>query len=75
MAERTARLVDHVLPDVSVRQRFLSLPNRIRYLLAWPRRSGDVYTNLSPLGSGGMGEVFGHRSGVRPEELTPPSLT
>ncbi len=35
MAERAAHLVDHVLPDVPVRQWVLSLPHRVRYLLAW----------------------------------------
>ena len=35
MAERTAHLVDHVFPDVPVRQWVLSLPYRLRYRLAW----------------------------------------
>jgi hypothetical protein len=35
MAERAAHLVDHVWPDVPVRQWVLSLPHRLRYLLAW----------------------------------------
>ncbi len=35
MAERAAHLVDHVLPHVPVRQWVLSLPHRLRYLLAW----------------------------------------
>jgi len=35
MAERSAHLVDHVFPDVPVRQWVLSLPHRLRYLLAW----------------------------------------
>jgi hypothetical protein len=35
MAERAAHLVDHVLPNVPVRQWVLSLPHRLRYLLAW----------------------------------------
>lgn len=35
MAERAAHLVDHVLPDVPVRQHVLTLPHRLRYLLAW----------------------------------------
>ncbi len=33
--ESAARLVDHVLPCVPVRQWVLSLPYRLRYLLAW----------------------------------------
>ena len=35
MTERAAHLVDHVFPDVPVRQWVLSLPYRLRYLLAW----------------------------------------
>ncbi len=35
MTERAAHLVDHVLPRVPVRQWVLSLPHRLRYLLAW----------------------------------------
>jgi hypothetical protein len=35
MAERAAHLVDHVIPDVPVRQGVLSLPHRLRYRLAW----------------------------------------
>ncbi len=35
MAERTAHLIDRVLPDVPVRQWVLSLPYRVRYQLAW----------------------------------------
>jgi hypothetical protein len=35
MAERAAHLLDHVLPDVPVRQWVLSLPYRLRYQLAW----------------------------------------
>jgi hypothetical protein len=35
MAERAAHLVDHVFPEVPVRQWVLSLPPRIRYVLAW----------------------------------------
>jgi len=35
MTEYAARLVDDVLPRVPVRQWVLSLPHRLRYLLAW----------------------------------------
>jgi hypothetical protein len=35
MAERAAHLIDHVFSDVPVRQWVLSLPYRLRYLLAW----------------------------------------
>jgi hypothetical protein len=36
MTERAAHLVDHVWPEVPVRQRVLTLPPRVRYALAWP---------------------------------------
>jgi hypothetical protein len=35
MTEGAARLVDGILPHVPVRQWVLSLPHRLRYLLAW----------------------------------------
>src|SRR5438128_11005492 len=35
MAEQAAHLVDHVLPHVPVRQWVLTLPHRLRYLLAY----------------------------------------
>jgi hypothetical protein len=35
MAERAAHLIDHVFQDVPVRQCVLSVPHRLRYLLAW----------------------------------------
>jgi hypothetical protein len=35
MAERAAHLLDHVFPNVPVRQWVLSLPYRMRYQLAW----------------------------------------
>jgi hypothetical protein len=35
MAERAAHLVDHVVPDVPIRQWVLTVPHRLRYLLAW----------------------------------------
>jgi hypothetical protein len=38
MTERAARLVDGVLPRVPVRQWVLSLPYRLRCLLAWDHR-------------------------------------
>ncbi len=33
--DRAAHLVDHVFPDVPIRQFVLTLPPRLRYLLAW----------------------------------------
>src|SRR5467141_4847131 len=38
MTERAARLVTEVLPQVPVRQWVLSLPYRLRYLLAWGKQ-------------------------------------
>jgi hypothetical protein len=35
MAERAAHLVDHVFPVVPIRQWVLTLPHRMRYVLAW----------------------------------------
>jgi hypothetical protein len=35
MAERAAHLVDEVFPEVPVRQWVLTVPHRLRYLLAW----------------------------------------
>jgi len=35
MVERAAHLVDYVFPDVGVRQWVLTLPSRVRYVLAW----------------------------------------
>ena len=35
MAERAAHLVDHVFPEVPVRQWVLTVPHRVRYVLAW----------------------------------------
>jgi hypothetical protein len=35
MAARAAHLVDHVFPRVQVRQWVLSVPHRLRYVLAW----------------------------------------
>jgi len=38
MAEQAAHLVDRVLPHVPVRQWVLTLPYRLRYLLAWSHK-------------------------------------
>jgi hypothetical protein len=35
MAERAAHLVDHVFPAVAVRQWVLTVPHRLRYMVAW----------------------------------------
>jgi hypothetical protein len=38
MAERAAHLVDRVLPPVPLRQWVLTVPHRLRYLMAWDHR-------------------------------------
>ena len=47
MAERSAHLVDHVLPDLPVRQWVLSLPHRLRYLLAWDHELCRAVTGVA----------------------------
>jgi hypothetical protein len=38
--------VDHVLPDVPIRQWVLTLPNRLRYRLAWDHDGCRAVTGL-----------------------------
>jgi hypothetical protein len=47
MAERAAHLVDRVFPDVPVRSWVLSLPHRLRYLLAWDHALGRAVTGVA----------------------------
>jgi len=47
MAERSAHLIDHVFPDVPVRQWVLSLPHRLRYLLAWDHKLCRAVTGVA----------------------------
>jgi hypothetical protein len=47
MAERSAHLIDHVFPDVPVRQWVLSLPHRLRYLLAWDHELCRAVTGVA----------------------------
>jgi hypothetical protein len=46
MVERAAHLVDHVLPDVAVRQWVLTLPHWLRYRLAWDHEGCRAVTRL-----------------------------
>lgn len=47
MAETAALLVDHVIPDVPIRQWVLSLPYQLRYLLAAdPKATGQILRNI-----------------------------
>jgi hypothetical protein len=47
MAERSAYLIDHVFPDVPVRQWVLSLPHRLRYRLAWDHELCRAVTGVA----------------------------
>jgi hypothetical protein len=47
MAERSAHLIDQVFPDVPVRQWVLSLPHRLRYLLAWDHELCRAVTGVA----------------------------
>ena len=47
MAERSAHLIDHVFPDVPVRQWVLSLPHRLRYVLAWDHELCRAVTGVA----------------------------
>jgi hypothetical protein len=47
MAERSAHLIDQVFPDVQVRQWVLSLPHRLRYLLAWDHELCRAVTGVA----------------------------
>ena len=47
MAERSAHLLDQVFPDVPVRQWVLSLPHRLRYLLAWDHQLCRAVTGVA----------------------------
>jgi hypothetical protein len=60
MAERAAHLVDHIFPDVPVRQWVWSLPHRLRYLLAWDHdlcRAVSGVAVRAVLGSSGAARV------------------
>lgn len=46
MVERAAHLVDHVLPDVPVRQWVLTFPYHLRYRLAWDHDGCRAVTRL-----------------------------
>ena len=63
MAERAAHLVDHVWPDVSVRQWVLSLPPRVRYCRVDVRCRAAADIDDLPLG-----EI-----GIPTDDVAPPS--
>ena len=47
MAERSAHLIYQVFRDVPVRQWVLSLPHRLRYLLAWDHELCRAVTGVA----------------------------
>ncbi|MGQ0736033.1 MAG: transposase [Acidobacteriota bacterium] len=59
MTERAAHLVDDVLPDVPVRQWVLSVPHRVRYLLAWDH---DLCRNVAAILSRAIFRVLRERA-------------
>jgi hypothetical protein len=73
MAERAVRLVDHVLPDVPVRQWVLSLPYQLRYRLAWDhdlcRRVTTVFLGLRSRGVPGAPGCAGATAAREPDSL------
>lgn len=61
MCEHAALLVDHVIPDVPIRQWVLSLPFQIRYLLAAePKAMGEVLKLIHRAISGFLINKSGH---------------
>ncbi|MGH7389542.1 MAG: transposase [Candidatus Rokuibacteriota bacterium] len=65
MTECAARLVDEVLPRVPVRQWVLSLPYRLRYLLAWDHALARAVLGLSVRVLLGFQRHRARRSGIR----------
>ena len=65
MTECAARLVDEVLPQVPVRQWVLSLPYRLRYLLAWDHALARAVLGVSVRVLLGFQRHRAHRYGIR----------
>ena len=65
MAEQAAHLVDHVLPHVPVRQWVLSLPHRVRYLLAWNHKLCRAVLGVAVRAVLGFYRHRARRAGVR----------
>ena len=64
MAERAAHLVDHVLPDVPIRQWVLSFPYRLLYLLAWDHELCRAVVGVSACAVLGFLRASARRAGV-----------
>ena len=65
MTECAARLVDEVLPRVPVRQWVLSLPYRLRYLLAWDHALARAVLGVSVRVLLGFQRHLARRHGIR----------
>jgi hypothetical protein len=65
MTERAAHLVDEVLPRVPVRQWVLSLPHRLRYLLAWNHALCRAVLGIYVRALLGFQRRQAHRLGIR----------
>jgi hypothetical protein len=65
MTECAARLVDEVLPRVPVRQWVLSLPYRLRYLLAWDHALARAVLAVSLQALLGFQRARARRYGIR----------
>ena len=65
MTERAAHLVDQVLPRVPVRQWVLSLPHRLRYLLAWNHALCRAVLGVYVRALLGFQRQQAHRLGIR----------
>jgi hypothetical protein len=65
MTESAARLVDEVLPRVPVRQWVLSLPHRLRYLLAWDHTRARAVLGVSARVLLGFHRHRARRYGIR----------
>ena len=65
MTESAARLVDAVLPPVPVRQWALSLPHRLRYLLAWDHALARAVLGVAVRVLLGFQRHRGQRHGIR----------
>jgi hypothetical protein len=65
MTESAARLVDEVLPRVPVRQWVLSLPYRLRYLVAWDHALARAVLGVSVRVLLGFQRHRARRHGIR----------
>ena len=65
MTESAARLVDGGLPRVPVRQWVLSLPHRLRYLLAWDHELSRAVLAVYARALLGFQRRRAHRYGIR----------